>query len=64
MSSAASTDAHNGAHGLEPGLERFRAVRRELEAAVHETVNSQCDSLSRVAEECSDVPRTCASATG
>jgi hypothetical protein len=34
MSSAHSTDAHNGAQGLEHGLERFRAVRRELETAV------------------------------
>jgi DNA helicase HerA-like ATPase len=34
MSSAASTDESNGATGLEHGLERFRAVRRELEGAV------------------------------
>jgi DNA helicase HerA-like ATPase len=34
MSAAASTDEHNGAQGLEHGLERFRAVRRELETAV------------------------------
>ena len=34
MSSAASTDKRNGGQGLEHGLERFRAVRRELETAV------------------------------
>ena len=34
MSSTASTDEQNGAQGLEHGLERFRAVRRELETAV------------------------------
>jgi uncharacterized protein len=32
--SSASTDEHNGAQGFEHGLERFRAVRRELETAV------------------------------
>jgi uncharacterized protein len=34
MSAAHSTDEHNGAQGLEHGLERFRAVRRGLETAV------------------------------
>jgi len=34
MSSAASTDERNGPSSLEQGLERFRAVRRELETAI------------------------------
>jgi hypothetical protein len=34
MSTAQPTDEHNGAQGLEHGLERFRAIRRQLETAV------------------------------
>src|SRR5688572_33235508 len=34
MTAAAPIDEQQGAHGLKEGLERFRAVRRELEASV------------------------------